>query len=476
MKTDKLIGVQLGSHSIFDEGPEHCLDILQNEGSINAVFVYSHTYQGFAKGRNPNALAPDHGVEIRDPRERDLTMVWVPPHDEYYAETFLRHRQQSDRFEYADRDVFDEIIGPAHRRGVKLYARILEGFGRQLAERIPNWVNILSVDVYGRLNHLPCWNKPAYRNWWLGTVEDLFKSYPLDGFKWGSERSGPLPNVLMGAWWGEYVPICFCESCRAKGRAQGINVDRARRGFQELYEFIYGLLQGTADATDGVLVTVLRYLLRYPEILAWEYMWHESRESLKREMYGAIKAIDPEAQVGYHVYHQGTTWDPIYRAEMDYSELVNYADWLKPVVYHDIAGPRVKANFVERTKDGILQELSEPMILNLLYAVMGFDPAQEPELDEMDERGFSADYVYRETKRCVQGVNDQIPVYPGLGFDIPWGGDHFPSEPDLVYQTTMKAFEAGASGLVVSREYDEMRLPNLNAVRRAVADADAAGL
>jgi hypothetical protein len=36
-----------------------------------------------------------------------------------------------------------------------------------------------------------------------------------------------------------------------------------------------------------------------------------------------------------------------------------------------------------------------------------------------------------------------------------------------IFEATLKAFEAGAGGIVVSREYEEMRLPNLKAVGRA---------
>jgi hypothetical protein len=37
-----------------------------------------------------------------------------------------------------------------------------------------------------------------------------------------------------------------------------------------------------------------------------------------------------------------------------------------------------------------------------------------------------------------------------------------------VYQAVVKAFDAGASGIVVSREYEEMRVSNLKAVGRAL--------
>lgn len=472
---EKFIGVQLGSHSVFDEGAEHCLDVLQETAGINAVFVYATTYQGFAKERDPDVISPDHDTPVRDPRDRDLTRVWFTPHDRYYRGTILRHDEARMQGEYHDRDVLAELVEPLQKRGMKLYGRILEGFAAELPSFIPNWTKILTVDIYGRPTRLPCFNNPDYVNWWLSTIEDLFNSYPLDGFKYGSERSGPLPNLLMGHGSGT-APICFCDYCLDAGRARGIDTERARMGFRKLYELIEAVADGETSPADGVLVSILRLLLRYPEILAWEYLWHDSKEGLARRMYGAIKAIKPEAQVGWHVYHQGTTWDLIYRAEMDYSEMADYSDWIKPVVYHDIAGPRAKTHFVEVQHNRGLKELSEQQILGLLYAFTGCDPDQEPGLGEMMKRGFSADYVYRETKRCVDGVAGRIPVYAGVGFDIPWQQRRFSSDSELVYQATLKAFEAGAAGLVVSREYDEMRLENLRAVGRAIKDAAAAGL
>ncbi len=469
----KFVGIQLGSHSVFDEGADHCLDILQETAGVNALFVYSHMHhRGFATGRSIGALAPDHGVPVRDPTTRELTNVWVTSHDEYYDGTMLRNRRDPSKEEYADRDVLAELAEPARKRGMQLFARILEGHGTDIVAMIPNWPKVLTVDVYGRINHLPCWNNPDYRNWWISTVEDLFKSYPLDGFKYGSERSGPLPNLLINGT----VPGCFCQHCCARGQARGIDVERARLGFQKLYEFISGLLAGQDAPRDGVFVTVLRILLQYPEILAWEYQWHQAKEEVAKLMYGTIKAISPKAQVGWHIYHQGTTWDAIYRAEMDYAEMVHYSDWLKPVVYHDIAGPRIRRWYLDRLSKTVLCEISERQSLELLYALMGYDPKVEPGLDELDTTGLSPDYVYRETKRCVEGVQDKIPVYPGIGFDIPWQKDHFPSSPERVYRATLRAFEAGAKGLIISREYDEMRLDNLRAVGRAVRDADVAGL
>ncbi|MCB0060864.1 MAG: hypothetical protein KDE19_02070 [Caldilineaceae bacterium] len=467
-ETQPLIGVQLGAHSVFDEGVDHCLDLLQETAGVNALFVYSHTYQGFAKERSPAALAPDHGVPVKDPSGRNTTRVWVEPHEKYYAGTILRHKRLPGDEEYADRDVLATLIEPARKRGMKLYARVLEGSGAALAAYLPNWLKALTVDCYGRINHHPCWNNPDYRNWWLGTVEDLFKSYPLDGFQWGAERVGPLSHLVYNHRLGQNAPICFCEHCQAKGRAEGISVERARAGFRALHEYVGARRGGGERPVDGVQVGALRILLRYPEILAWEMLWRNSKEALAAQIYGAIKTISPDAQIGRHIDHQQSTWDQIYRAAVSYGEIARYSDFIKPILYHDIAGPRIKHWHLGRMHEALWQEHSLAALLEAFYGVNGYDKTVEPGLDELDNTGLSPDYVYRETKRAVDGVAGQVPIYAGIGLDVPWQGDHFPTDPDKLAQAVERAFAAGAGGIVISREYDEMRLENLRAIGKAI--------
>lgn len=64
----------------------------------------------------------------------------------------------------------------------------------------------------------------------------------------------------------------------------------------------------------------------------------------------------------------------------------------------------------------------------------------------------------------------QAKVYSGIGCDVPTyvpgGMEPFPSKPETTYRATRKAIEAGAHGVVASREYDEMTLPNFKAFGR----------
>lgn len=464
---EPFVGIQLGPLSVYDEGVEHCLDVMREQAGVNAILVSCHSYYGAGSHRRKaEALASDHGVPAREERGRNLTRVWIPHRERYFAGTILRHRRDPETQEYADRDVLADLEEPTRRRGMKLYARILEPHQRGPAVWIDNWPKIMSVDVYGRIYPNTCFNNPDYNHFWLSTVEDMFKSYPLDGLQYGSERSGPLSRVLLH---GE-LPSCFCEHCSARARRKGIDPERAREGYRRLYEYIRGLKAGTVRPVDGVFVTLMRMLLKYPEIFAWEYEAHAAKEEQTQRLYGTVKAIRPDARFGIHIDHQQSTYDLFQLAELEYAEMANYCDFIKPIAYHDIAAPRVRRWLLDSVHASFLQELSLEQLLAGFYDIMGLDKRKEPQLEEMDRKGFTEDYVYRLTKRIVTGAEGKVPVYPGIGFDVPWNDGHVPADPDVVYRAVHKAFEAGAAGIVVSREYAEMRMANLQAVGRALKD------
>jgi hypothetical protein len=225
------------------------------------------------------------------------------------------------------------------------------------------------------------------------------------------------------------------------------------------------LIAGEPKPAEGVFTVFLRHLIRYPEILSWQYQYRLSREEVMKGMFKTIKAIKPEAQVGWHVDHQPSSWDLIHRAEMSYEEMAPYSDFIKLILYHGVLGWRIRNWYIERFQRTVLSELSLEQSLDLYYALFGYDRNVEPSVDQLEDQGFSPDYVYRETKRSVASANGKTEIYSGIGFNVPGGP---PEDPEKIYQATLRAFEAGAGGIVVSREYEEMRVPNLKAVGRAV--------
>ena len=459
--------IQMGPHSLCDEGIDHVLDLIQDSAAINCVMVYSHMYHG-GYGKPLAWFAPDHGVTPRETRGRKLPLVWVKHHEQYFRNTSLRHPAPDPADEYANRDLFAELPKPVRARGMKLYARILEGSGREAADHIVNYSKVATRDINGKPTLVPCWNHPEYKGFWTGTVEDMFRSYDLDGLQWGAERQGILMNVVLP--WNNNPPVCFCEFCRARGKANGIDPERARTGYESLYKFAQGMMAGKLKPADGVFAEFLRVLIRYPEVLSWEYQYRLSREEMQAAIYKTVKAIKPDAQVGWHVDHQPSSWDIVYRAEMSYAEMAPYSDFIKFIAYHDVLGPRIRFWYLARLQRTILGELSLKESLDLYYDIFGYDKAKEPGVDELATHGMSADYVFRETKRSVASAAGKSKIYTGIGFDVPWGANIMPADPDVVYQAVKRAFDAGAGGIVVSREYEEMRLANLKAVGRAMRE------
>src|SRR6185295_16826869 len=249
--TPFLAGIQMGAHTMLDEGIEPCLDLLRETAAIDTLMTYSHAYGGDV--HKPLAwLATDHGKPPLDQRTRKLPQVYVRHHEQYFKDTSLRHQKPDASFEYAGRDLFAEMVGPARSRGMKVFARILESGSRE----VQNVAKVATINADGRPTQTACWNHPDYRAWWNATVEDLFRTYDLDGFQWGAERMGPLMNVIQP--WNDGAPTCFCEHCLGRGRAHGIDPERARKGFEELYVYVRGLIAGKPRRADGVFTGFLR--------------------------------------------------------------------------------------------------------------------------------------------------------------------------------------------------------------------------
>jgi len=458
-----VIGIQMSPHTMLDEGIESCLDLIRETAAINVVMPYTHAFHTSTLGKPLRDLAPDHGKEPRDLRGR-VPAVWVRHHDEYFRDTALRVRPTDPGLEFADRDLFTELVEPCRQRGMKVYARILEATGRF----IENFDTVRTVNVYGERGRYGCWSHPEYRNFWAAIADDMFHHYDLDGFQWGAERMGPLMNVILP--WNDDPPTCFCEHCIARGRSANIDPERAREGYTKLFEYVRGLIDGAPKPPEGVFTVFLRHIIRYPEILGWEYQYRLSRESVQQAMYDTIKAVRPTADVGWHVDHQPSSWDLVYRAEMSYEEMGEHSDFIKLILYHAVLGGRIYSWYLQRFQSTVLSEITLEQSLDLYYAFFGYDRTIEPTVENLRQQGFSPDYVGRETRRSVASANGRTKIYAGIGFDVPGSP---PEDPQKIRQAVINAFDAGAGGIVVSREYEEMRVPNLRAVGDAVRELSA---
>jgi hypothetical protein len=458
------IGIQIGAISFVDEGVTPVLDILQERAHVNALLLANPTWTRGTGGRQvPGQPFPDHGKAEPDDF-RGGAYNRIDPR--WYGKTAI-----SPQYGHTDPeippgfDLFEAVLPEAQARGIRAYAWMEESSTSRHLHAVPNFTKALEQDCYGRPSNRPCFRNPDYRWWILGRMEDYARNWPLDGIVWCSERTGPL-NHLLGSR-GRHSArsvACFCEHCQQAFRDRGYDAQRGRRGYQELYRWYERAGRGDRPS-DGYFVTFWRLLLEYPELLAWEKLWSDGQHQLSREIYGTIKAADSRKEVGVHVYHE-ISFSPWYRAEQHYEDLKRYHDWLKIVIYNNCAGPRFH-RFVENLCRALFADASPAEVYPLMLRLLNLEEAP---YEQLPTAGFSADYVRRETERAVQGVQDEIPIYPGIDIDIPTEADEAKCTPEGVRDAVKAAFAGGAKGVVLSRKYSEMRLDNLAGAGRAIEE------
>ncbi len=453
----KMVGIQVGAVSFVDEGVDPVLDIFQEKGAVNALFLATFTYgRGIAGRQVPGQPLPDHGKQEYDEKTFHGGN-YATPHAKFYEKTSLKSTRAPD---HGDVDILQLVLPATKKRGMKVYCWFEDQFDADISGIAP----LREVDLTGRTARTLCPLNEDYRNFLIGLTEDYCESYDIDGLMWGSERQGPFNNAISHPTDPQRA-TCFCEQHQKAARERGIDVKRAKEGYQKLSGFIRSAHAGQRP-NDGYFVAFWRLLLEYPEILAWEKLWTDGKHGIYSDIYKAAKAARPSVQVGFHIWHQNS-FSPFFRAEQDYASIATVADYLKIVLYNNCGGPRY-ARAIDTLASTIFRDVPPDELQVLFNHLLNY--GEEKSHAELPTAGLSADYVSRETKRALADVNGKCRIYPGIDIDIPTDAGQKKTTPADVHDATLAALKAGAEGVIFSRKYSEMRLASLAAGGNAVRE------
>src|SRR5581483_8200150 len=151
----KMVGIQVGAVSFLDEGTDKVLDILQERGAVNTLFLATFTYGRGIGGRQvPGQPLPDHGKQEYDTDFHGGN--FATPHPRFYENTILKDLRAPD---HGDLDIIAHVLDKAHGRGMKVYCWYEDVFSRS----IPNIEKVSEVDLEGRVAGGLCAFNPDYR-------------------------------------------------------------------------------------------------------------------------------------------------------------------------------------------------------------------------------------------------------------------------------------------------------------------------
>ncbi|HZP06192.1 MAG TPA: hypothetical protein VFB43_14925 [Terracidiphilus sp.] len=444
-----LVATQVKAYAWQDEGIDKLLDNLQEKGNVNTVFAFTFLSEPTdVSGRIP---LPDHGTYSKaDP---EIGGAFYDYDLKYFAGTTLKEFHAKNKF-----NVISEVGPKMKARGMDFFAWDYNNTNANMMRLIPGFTEVAEIDVYGKRTDSACWNHPNYRAQLTGRIESYLLQYPdqVAGIIWGCERMGPLDNMIGGGWATTGIS-CFCPYCCAKGRERGISVDRAKSGFIELDQ-LFQAARNEQRPPDGYFVTFWRILLEYPEVLAWHTLWNDSYHEIRAELYGTAKAIAPEKPFGFHIV-QNITFSPFYSAADNYAKIQHYTDFVKIATYNNAGGGRM-ASFINRLCSTIFADAKPQDLTPFYYKIMNFD---EKPYDELSAAGLSVDYIARETKRAIADTGHSVQIYPSVDINVPIQSGWKQTTPEGVKAEVEASFDAGADGIVLSREYTEMWLANLAA-------------
>ena len=454
MSDQTFVGMQVGGISFIDEGIEETLDIFAELAGVNAIFISALSWARGNAGRSGSGDYPDHGGQEPDHLQGG---AFFPPDPKYYHGTTIKDFAAPDPL-YEGWDILGDVIPAARERGMEVFPYYCETSHKNPKPLWqPGFAQVLEVDAWGRKATRPCLYNPDYRNWWFGVIDNWLNEYDLNGVLWGIEREDPLSSMIVS----DEVPTCFCPHCRSEAHRRNIDAGRAAEGYRQISDYLKAV-RGGHQPRDGKLITFLRHLFEYPEVSQWQKLWWDGHKDLYREISGLVRFFGDDYQVGFGIWQMINTFNPLLRAAHDPAEYKLYADWLKPVFYNAPGGARF-AKFVTNLCQTILGDASPSEWTPILYKILGLDEAP---FEDLPPAGFSPQYVADFTRRYVDACGPEVAVYPGIGLGVETvARDITPADCEAMVEAS---FAGGAEGVMISRNYSELTLPNLAAVGTAL--------
>ena len=245
-KPELFNAIQMGPHTMLDEGIER----LPGPHPGDRGHQCAHDLQPHLSRRHSQAAAVACNgswcTAARDAQSQIARRVGRAPRAVLQGHDSCATRVPDRSYEYAGRDLFEEVQEPARKRGMKVYARILEGASANSFRASPRWS---PRDVYGKAH--------AGRLLESSGIPRLVECHgrrhvpdlpTLDGLAVGRRAHGSADER-------HFVPgttsrqRASASTAWPGARPTGIDAERARKGFEELYNYVQARCEGNSPKT-----------------------------------------------------------------------------------------------------------------------------------------------------------------------------------------------------------------------------------
>jgi len=141
--------------------------------------------------------------------EQGVNLIYYYAYNRIYGARYRTQYAGNIMEDYGRQDLLRHMIREAHRRNLEVVAWMHGVQHKQMWEAHPSWreKNADGTDYKPDADsYFLCVRNPEVMQWWLGLLDDLFRSYPdLDGLD--------LAEFQLDLW-GDHA--CHCQQCRSQ--------------------------------------------------------------------------------------------------------------------------------------------------------------------------------------------------------------------------------------------------------------------
>ena len=208
-------------------------------------------------------------------------------------------------------------------------------------------------------------------------------------------------------------------------RAAGVDAERARDWIsRSCGRYLQGRCAASRGPADGCSSGVpAGYCCGIPRFLAWGISIAWGVKIFSTRCLKQAKSVKPTAEVGWHVDHQPSSWDVVYRAEMSVTRR-----WRRTAI--SSSSSRITRCWGREFAIGTCHVFRRRSWANFRWpnrwtcttTLFGYDKNVEPEPagPRIAAKGVFAEITcFSETKRSVASAAGKTRIYTGIGFDVP---------------------------------------------------------
>ncbi len=315
----KEIAASLYAWDLADEGVDRCLDNLEGLAGVNSAYLVGLMHK---EKRPLHARFYPHNPVRKYYTPEDSRVYWKPANKLYKGR--IKPLESSRAF-LAGTDWLDHLTKAARSRGMRTGCEISHTvLDAELAR--DQFPDVLQRDVFGRTvgpfeateaqRALPCLNNPHIQEYLVALVTDLVSNHDIDFiqtclvmFGSGYSASNTISSKIESSGLNSLLAVatggCFCDSCRSKAAAEGLDWDDIVREIQHLSLVSSG--RGLEEAHEGQLLRESNYsegelLLENTAFMTWLQFRRRSVDELFKLVTEAAHAARPGIDFRYNTY------------------------------------------------------------------------------------------------------------------------------------------------------------------------------